>query len=267
MVTTLFFGLALAAAVIVFFALVISIRAAFYGERDWRRGPPQAWRPALIQGDALEKWAAAAAEKFLSSQLAANNLAAAAPDLVAALGVHATEAMLPFARSAERERVVACGTEQAGRVGITGIEALAIVAELRARLSSREQECVLRIARMNLARLEVAGQERRDQLSLPCPLRATNLVCRAYGVRPLPCRSRHANVVARTMAGRQLPTEHVRTVLVGVTCGLARALKSAGHDENRYELNSAIVAAFDTASAAEGWAAGRPIFGSCLRAA
>ena len=259
MVTTLFIGLCLAAAVVAFIGLVIFLRTAFQGEP----ATDDVWRPAFIQGAPLREWAADVAENFTAARLRSEDVSRAARNITAELGAHVTQAMLPSARSSDWERVVPCDGERPATMGVTPLEAIALASELRVRLSPREQRSVLETARSNVARL-MAQPADRPPRNLPCPMRAASRICNAYSVRPLACRARHAMAVATAIGARGVAADHAPTVLEGAIAGFTRALQASGRDANRYELNGALVAAFETPDAAMRWAGGEAIFASCV---
>jgi hypothetical protein len=271
-----FIYIALAGLVLVAVGLII--RSAFRGEQDLAEQNKSvlAWRPPFMRGEALRNWAADGAEQLAQSRLSGERTGQAVVQLAADLEEGAARAMLPLARQAELERVVACPENGQGTMGVTAPEALALAAHLRKTKSKVELERIYELAVESSKDLALGARAGFAALKVPCTLEGEDGVCCAYAARPLGCRPLHAESVAANMGSRDAnasncpkaaPGEerHEQTVAQGVELGLGRALKSAGLDSSVYELNSALAKALETPDAADRWAKGENIFEKCLR--
>jgi hypothetical protein len=260
-------------------AIVIAafLRTAFGDEQEMAKQAreQQTWRPFFLRGETLRNWAANTAQRITERRLKGERSAKTPVQLLAEIGDGADHAMLPLARQAELERIVACPKAGQGMIGVTAVEVLAIAANLRAGHSRREQQHIHDLAQANAR--EIAAQEGTDsQPPLPCPLQGDHQICCVYAARPLHCRPLHAIAVAQSMSARKVcfpgpevdqpaGDGHERTVAEGIEDGLARGLKAAGFDEHTYELNSALAKALEVPDAAGRWARGENVFESCLR--
>lgn len=277
MLTVVLIGLGLAVLVVALIAVVIFFRAAFWGEQDMAEQAKAVltWRPPFMRGEMLRNWAATTAEQLARSRLTGKRTGETAIRLATEVEEGAVHAMLPLARQAELDRIVACPETGQGMVGVTAPEALAIAAHLRKKHSRAELKRIQDLAVENSK--TIAAQARGDTSlpPLPCPLQGQDHVCCVYAARPLRCRPLHATSVAKGMGGRSVqftgsPAEasdedrHEQTVAQGIEAGLTRALKSARLDANVYELNSALAKALETPDAAERWARGENVFDTCL---
>jgi hypothetical protein len=234
------------------------------------------WRPPFIHGDSLRAWAAAAAERIASKHLLGERTAATPAQLAAEIEDGAAQAMLPLARQAELERVVACPESGQAAIGLTAPEALAIADYLRAHLPRAERERIRALAAENAQKLAQMRQGELTPAALPCPLASEDNVCCAYAVRPLRCRPLHAITIAKSMESRaaecdgaDAETRHDRyeyAVEQGIETGLSHALDAAGLDSQVYELNGALAVALGTPHAAERWANGEHVFQDCAPA-
>ena len=262
--------------------IVIFFRAAFWGEEDSAEQARAVltWRPPYLRGRALRDWAATTAEKSARIRLTGKRTGVMAVRLATELEEGAMHAMLPLAKHAELERIVACPERGQGLVGLTAPEALAIAAHLRKNRSQAEQRQIHNLAVENSKKILPRTRDDTDLPPLPCPLQGKDNVCYAYAVRPLGCRPLHAISVTKAMgcrsvqlSGSQAETpgeeQHEQSVAQGIEIGLTRALKSAGLDANVYELNRALAKALETPDAAGCWVSGENIFDpsfSCGRA-
>jgi hypothetical protein len=263
-------------------ALVVAavfLDTAFHGEpRQAERSLGVfAWRPPFLRGEALRAWAAETAERIASRHLLGERTAATPAQLAAEIEEGAGHAMLPLARQAELERVVACPEAGQGAIGLTAPEALAIADYLRTHLPRSEGE---RIRALVIENSEKLAQMRQGELApepLPCPLAAEDNVCCAYAVRPLRCRPLHAITIAQTMESRAVEqrdetdaaaerNRYEYAVEQGIETGLSHALESAGLDSQVYELNGALAVALATPQAARRWASGEHLFQDCVPA-
>lgn len=275
MVTVLLIGITVAVLTAGLTLLIALWRGAFRGDEEVAADSLLAWRPAYIQGEALRDWAAQRAEALARTELTANRPGDAAVRLVRALGTAAGHAMLPLARTAELERVIACPSAGQGLVGVTVPEVIALATHLRRQKSPRELQRIQALALENALQLESKPGQPSGPLPLRCPLQGADHVCCVYTARPLYCRPAHAASVASQMGNRSvrfgLPRQaaseasvsHEQTVVEGIEIGFARALKTAGLDANCYELNSALAKALEVPDAAERWARGENVFGTC----
>ncbi len=257
-------------------AIVILLRAAFRGEQDMLEEEEGVltWRPPFMRGGALRNWAATTAERLAQNRLSGKRTGKTAAQLAAEVEAGAVHAMLPLARQAELERIVACPETGQGIVGVTAVEALAIAAHLRQNRSGAERERIHDLAVENGKKIASRARWHSDLPPLRCPLQGQDQVCCVYAARPLRCRPLHAISVAKGMGSRsaevagsqaEAPYEdrHEQAVAQGIEVGLARALKSAGLDAKVYELNSALAMALERPDAAERWANGENVFATC----
>jgi hypothetical protein len=278
MLTLVLIGLGIAILLAAVVLGVIFVRAAFWGEQDQANevNDELTWRPSFLRGEALRNWAARVAETTAFRRLQGKLTGRTALQLAAEIEQGALHAMLPLARQAEIESVVACPDAGQGTIGVTPVEVLAIVAALRKKRSREEQKRVHALAAENARTIASRGSNPTEQRPLACPLQGTYNVCRTFGERPLQCRPLHAVAVARTMGSRR--ASHVGTddgssdhhgyedtVAEGIALGLSRALQSASLDGNTYEFNSALATALEIPDAAERWARGEDVFASCPR--
>lgn len=269
-------SLIVALLVVALVAIVIFFRAAFWGEEDIAKETRAVltWRPPFMRGGALRDWAATTAEELARIRLTGKRTGVMAVQLATEVEEGAVHAMLPLAKQAELERIVACPETGQGMVALTAPEALAIAAHLRKNRSQAEQRRIHDLAVANSKKILPRTGDDSDLPPLPCPLQAKDNVCYAYAARPLGCRPLHAMSVAKGMgcrsvqlSGSQAETpgeeQHEQSVAQGIEIGLTRALKSAGLDANVYELNSALAKALETHDAAGRWANGENIFDPC----
>lgn len=122
---------------------------------------------------------------------------------------------------------------------VTMPEALSIVEELRQR-GPAEFDAVRARARMNLA-----AQSARPQ----CPLRTVAGTCACALSRPLACSG-------RCLTGCDQPPADAgwgRTLGEGLMTGMQDELRSAGLDDNRYELNEVLARLPDVPNAGARW--------------
>ena len=274
MLGVLFVMVSIALALIAVLAVVIFVRAAFWGEDDMTHEAKRVlnWRPPFMRGPALRSWAVSSAEALAQNRLRGKRSADMAVHLAQEVEEGAVHAMLPLASPAELERIVPCPSAGQGRVGLTAPEVLAVADELRRHSSPADVERIHRQAADNAKAL---AQSTRDAqpAALRCPLQGADRVCRTFGVRPLGCRPLHAAAVAAQMGSRNLEAEpasdeherHEYTVAEGMELGLSRALQSAGLDGHVYELNSALAKALETPDVAGRWARGEDVFATCQR--
>ena len=222
-------------------AIVIFARGAFWGEKDMAEEAKAilTWRPPFLRGGALRNWAATTTEQLAQNRLRGKRTRKTAVQLAAELEEGAMHAMLPLARQAELERIVACPETGQGIVGVTAVEALTIAAHLCKSRSRAEQKRIvacpetgqgivgvtaveaLAIAAHLCKSRSRAEQERIHALALensktialrahgdsnlpplPCPLQGQDDVCCVYAARPLRCRPLHAIAVAKGMGSR-----------------------------------------------------------------
>ena len=276
MLTVVLLSLIVASLVLSLIALVIFLRAAFWGEQDMAEEAKVVltWRPPFVRGGALRNWAARTVEQLVQNRLTGKRTGKTAVQLATEVEEGAVRAMLPLARQVELERIVACPETGQGIVGVTAVEALAIAAHLRKSRSRTEQKRIHDLAVENSKK--IASRARRDVHLplLPCPLQGQDYVCCVYAARPLRCRPLHAMTVGKGMGSRAVQLagpqaeapdkdRYEQTIQQGIEIGLTRALKSAELDANVYELNSALAAALETPDAAERWANGENVFGAC----
>lgn len=274
MLTLVLMALAIAAVVIAVITAGVMLRVAFRSEKELAADTLLAWRPAFIQGEALRNWAAYRAEELTRTELAVHRDRDAAVRVVTALDTAADHAMLPLARPAELERVIACPAHGQGQIGVNAPEAITIAARLRREKSKRELQRIHALATENALLLAMREAGGEDEPPLRCPLQGAGQVCCVYGARPLHCRPLHAESIADEMGPRSVrfaasagETEardsHEQTVVEGIEIGFTRALRSAGLDATVYELNSALAKALEVPDAAERWARGESIFAGC----
>ena len=108
--------------------------------------------------------------------------------------------------------------------------------------------------------------EQYEQARVVCPLLLSDGSCAVFDARPVQCRGwcllhgGDADPYLRTNSDATSVDAHAHTVGRGAEVGLSRGIESAGLDGTVYELNSALVVALDTPSAAERWASGSLVF-------
>ena len=237
MITFVLISLIVALLVLSLIAVVIFFRAAFWGEQDMAEQAKAVltWRPPFMRGGALRNWAATSAEQLAQNRLTAKRTGETAVQLATEVEEGAVHAMLPLARQAELERIVACPETGQGMVGVTALEALAIAAHLRKNRSRAEQKRIHDLALTNSKKIASRARGDSDLPPLPCPLQGQDHVCCVYAARPLRCRPLHAITVAKGMGSRSVelavsqaeaPDEdrHDQTVAQGIEIGLTRAL-------------------------------------------
>ncbi len=232
------------------------------------------WVPPFLGGQALRDWAAISAERLAQKRLANSRTGETASQLARDMEEAAMHAMLPFAESADLNRIVACPESGQGLVGVTAPEVLSIAAHIRKEKSRAEQRRIYESAVKNATK--IATQPPGDSTSCPpCALQGANHVCCVFAQRPLRCRPLHAILIANELGRHDGPPvrppaeasgefEHERIVAQGIEDGMTQALKSAGLDANRYELNSALATALEIPDAAERWARGEDVFHKAL---
>lgn len=233
------------------------------------------WMPPFLGGNALREWAADTTEKMVRERLAGERTGEAVSKLATDLEAATDHAMLPSAESADLVRVVACPSTGQGRVGVTIPEVLAVADQIRKQESAEGQKRIHDQALANAQKIANASPEDREPP--PCALQGPGHVCCTFAERPLHCRPLHAVIVAREASERGQTAApyrdlevgeigHQKAVGDGVQEGLSRAIKSAGLDAKRYELNSALAIALEHPDAAERWGRGEDVFvhANCL---
>lgn len=276
MLTVLLISLLVLMVIVVLITLAVLVRSMFSGEQDMAEQAREAltWRPPFVRGGALRKWATETAERLTQDRLADGRAGETAIQIATELEEGTARVMLPLARQAELERIVACPETGQGTVGVTAPEALRIAADLRQTHSKSELERIFDTAVENINTIASRAGEVRKLAPLPCPLQGKDHVCCVYGARPLRCRPLHAVFVAKGMGGRNTDLDvapnkelsedrYEQTVAQGIEIGLTRTLESAGLDANVYELNSALAMALATPDAATRWARGEHVFANC----
>lgn len=222
-------------------AIVIFSRGTFWGEKDAAEEAKAVltWRPPFLRGGALRNWAAMTTEQLAQNRLRGERTGKTGVQLAVELEEGAMHAMLPLARQAELERIVACpetgqgivgvtaveaitiaahlsnGRSQAGQnrivacpdtgqgiVGVTVVEALAIAARLRKSRSRAQLTQIHDLAVENSKTMASRADGEGNLDPLPCPLQGQDDVCCVYPVRPLRCRPLHAITVAKAMGSR-----------------------------------------------------------------
>lgn len=136
-------------------------------------------------------------------------------------------------------------------IHVTTPEALAIVQELRERLSPVQVDGIHRQAQRNLSAPDGAPR---------CPLLLAGGFCACAVARPVSCRT-------RCLAGADSPAEARRlaeSVGAGVTEVFRDCLQASGLDDSQYELNHAIVRVLETPHAARRWAKGERLLDSAI---
>lgn len=229
------------------------------------------WVPPFLGGQALQNWAATAAERLARKRLAGKRTAGTVCELADEMEAAAMHAMIPLAEQMDLERVVTCPKTGQGRVGVTAPEVLAIAAHIRQEKSRSGQRRIYELAVGNAK--QIASRAKGDTAPCPCALQGKDQVCCVFAHRPLRCRPLHAIVIANELGRHDTPSVnsptaesgHERIVALGIETGLTRALKTAGLDANRYELNSALAVALATPDAAERWAKGEDVFHQATR--
>ncbi len=234
-----------------------------------RRRAARNWRPPFARGGDLLKWAAATTERLVARRLSGKPTAQTPVQLAAEVQAGAMRAMLPLAEPCDRECVVPCPEVGQGRIGVTVPEVLEIADYIRQRLPRADAKRIHDLAARNSITLANVTGQNDAPVNVHCPLQGEDRVCVVYPDRPLRCRPLHAMAIAEQL-GIELSNEgeapwehHEQIVQRGVEQGLTRALKSAGLDDQRYELNSALVKALDTPDAAQRWARGENLFTEC----
>ncbi len=239
------------------------------GVLDERRRAARTWRPPFARGSDLMAWAAATTERLVTRRLSEKPTAQSPVQLAAEVQAGAMRAMLPLAEPCDRECVVPCPEVGQGRIGVTVPEALEIADYIRQHLPRAEAKRIHDLAARNS--LTLANVARQDDAppNMRCPLQGEDRVCVVYPDRPLRCRPLHAMAIAEQLGielcndGEAPWKHHEETVERGVEQGFINALKSAGLDDERYELNSALLTALDAPDAAERWVRGENVFGKC----
>jgi len=115
------------------------------------------------------------------------------------------------------------------------------------------------------------GREQYGQARVVCQLLLGDGCCAVFDARPVHCRGWclvkggecGSDVLTKNHATAVDASAH--TVGRGAEAGLSQGLESAGLDGTVYELNSALVVALDTPSAADRWAHGASDFEHCER--
>jgi len=131
-------------------------------------------------------------------------------------------------------------------IHVTTPEALAIVQELRNRLSPDDLHAIRVRVEQNLT--ATGGMHH-------CPLLMSGGFCACEGARPLSCRT-------RCLAGADSDVEAkmlAEAVGAGAIDVFRNCLQASGLDGGQYELNRAISRALDTPDAAHRWAQGEHI--------
>ena len=178
MLTVLLIGAGAFVLLAVLIAAAIFIRAAFWGEQDMAAEADAAltWRPSFLRGEALREWAATTAEQRAGRHLSGKRTGETATEIVNEIEEGAGHAMLPLARTAELERIVACPATGQGLVGVTAIEALAIATQIRKTHSRAEQKRIHDLAVENSRKIRSPSREINPP-PVPCPLQGRDQVC------------------------------------------------------------------------------------------
>ncbi len=270
MLAIVFAGLLIS--VLIVFALVAYafLDAAFTGPRPDAElsEASRQWQPPLLRGDDLFAWAVATAKTMTTRWVANRRSHNAAKQLATDIYEGATMA-IARSPSARGQRKPNCASCRQLMIGVTPPEALAIADEICKNRPKWEAMQIRDRAAENAGKVIGLNHEQYEKSRVVCPLLASDGSCAVFDARPLQCRGWCLSCDSddndfRRSNGAALDA-HAQTVGRGAEAGLSQGLESSGLDGNVYELNSALVAAFDTPSAAERWASGAPIFGGCRR--
>lgn len=230
------------------------------------RALSQGWQPPMIHDKELVSWAAEAAKNSVRRRLSSRRTATTAMEIAAELHAGVNSAIGQLPREVDRDSVHACSSCRHQWIAVMAPEALSIAETLRTK-SPLQVNRIRERAIENSRRVANLDQRQYAEAKLVCPLFCDGS-CAANGMRPLHCCG------WRLMSGEQgnqdvLPVDgasidpHAYCVSQGARDGLARELQDEGLDGNRYELNSALIAALDTPDAAARWANGEGVFEGC----
>ena len=198
-------------------------------------------RLPLLRGDSLRRWAADVSKtimaKYSTRPWTITSAAEAAREIESEASL-VIDRIVPRAPGARSSR---CPDRGEGPIHVTVPEAIAIAAELRAKLPNVEVRRVLQRARDNeLAAADAAGAE-----AAFCPLLADDGHCLVYAARPLHCRARRCPNREPSADGAAA-ADFSLTVSEGMREGLSAALATAGLDSQSQELNRSLIQALGT---------------------
>jgi len=271
MLAIVFIGLLISLLVVFAFVAYAFLEAAFIRPRcdlEFVKRFRQ-WQPPFLRGDDLFAWAVTTA-KAATTRLVANRTPDVAKQLAADIYEGATLAIAQ-SPSALSQRKPSCPSCRQQMIGVTPPEALALAEAVRKTKPKSEANRIRDRAAHNATKVIDLNHEQYERSRVLCPLLASDGSCAAFDVRPLHCRGwcrfcgSEENDSLSSPGDAVLWDEHARTVGRGAEEGLSQALESSGLDGKIYELNSALVAALDTPTAAEQWASGTLIFAGCKR--
>jgi hypothetical protein len=228
------------------------------------------WQPPFLQGDDLFAWAATTAKAVTTRRLADRRSREVAKQLATDIYEGATLAMTRFPNAVDQPKPN-CPSCRHQMIGLTPPEAIAIADAIRTTKPEGEANGIRDRAAQNAGRVIALNREQYENSRVVCPLLASDGSCAVFDFRPLHCRgwcrssgSDGQGCLRGDGDASQLDA-HAHAIGQGAEEGLSRGLESSGLDGHVYELNSALVAAFETPTAAEQWASGAPIFGGCQR--
>lgn len=250
------------------------LEVAFAGPQVGREsfGRAQRWQPPLVRGDELLAWASDTAKAATASRLAGPRSRETAKQVATEIyiGMACAISHSPSAVGPPKRGCPSCRHQ---RIGVTPPEALAIADAVHTNRAWREAKRIRDRATRNTEAISGLGHEQYEQARVVCPLLLSDGCCAAFDARPVHCRGWcllhggdvEPDVLSLTRNGAGPVDAHAHTVARGAEVGLSRGLASAGLDGTVYELNSALVVAMDTPSAAENWASGSSVFELCQR--
>ena len=221
----------------------------------------------LLSGEALLRWARQQAEEVVARFTSAP-MNAAAPVALARqiedLTTKVIEESLPEYKGHLADR---CGQRRQESIFVTPPEALAIVAQLRQRMSGGALARLRKTAWDSAVKISAAGPPARGAELPACPLLAKNGCCLTFSARPIQCRGQCLPLAANGSNGSEpAAADFVATMRRGITAGLTSGLEATHHDGQRYELNSALARALAMPNAAARWSRGEPVFSACTAA-
>jgi Fe-S-cluster containining protein len=152
------------------------------------------------------------------------------------------------------------------RVGVSTLEVLRIVADLRSRLSPDELQAVRERLRHHERSRRAPGVDSWAAARLPCPLLVEQR-CSIYAVRPLTCRgfnsrdARQCEAAVTLRAPVEIPQYAPQKLIATFALDGARAGQAeAGLSSELLELTAALQCALATEDPAASWLAGEPLF-------
>ena len=153
-------------------------------------------------------------------------------------------------------------------------EIFRIAEYMKSNFKKEQIETILESARNNVSAFSGLTYEQKIQTNQKCPLLRDD-VCAVYDVRPAKCRNHHstdASLCKKTFDDPMGPDnlngyiEDLKMSIEGASIGFEKAVSDKGYDQRAYDLNSALVEAFENPKSIKRYNKKKKAFLSALEA-